>query len=123
MLFRNLPAGPACERCDARTFVASIEPHLEKRRYARYVFECPRCYHLTRMSVADGVSGRLERLQLADAFVAKAAFLIERQETLIQHLTAQGRDIGRAEALLVILQESMMALTRWQSYVSQRRFI
>lgn len=118
-LFLNLPAGPGCERCASRTYVSSIEPHPEKQRHLRHVFECPRCYHLTRMTVA-------RRGEVADDIgrtsrhVTKAGLLVERQTQLIKRLHALGRDTARAEALLEVLQESAHALSRYHDYLIDR---
>ncbi|TWT13839.1 hypothetical protein [Reyranella sp. CPCC 100927] len=118
-LFLNLPAGPGCERCASRTYVASIEPHPDKPRHTRHVFECPRCYHLTRMTVGRR-GGLTDAISRASRHVSNADLLVERQMRLIKRLHAQGRDIARAEALLEVLQESAHALRRYHDYLLSR---
>ncbi|TXL82130.1 hypothetical protein FHP25_00035 [Vineibacter terrae] len=116
-LFLKLPAGPACERCGGRTYVAAIEPHPRKQRRTRHTFECPQCYHLTKVVVT--VRGQpLDELARMNQFVANASFRIERQTTLIRRLRHLGRDVTRAEALLEVLQESRDALVRYRDHVA-----
>ena len=115
-LFLKLPAGPACERCASRTYIASIEPHPDKRRHTRHVFECPRCYHLTRITVAPRGHISDDVIKMSQ-YVINAELLVERQTRLVRRLQHQGRDITRAEALLEVLQESLEALRRYQEYL------
>jgi hypothetical protein len=115
-LFTKLPAGPACERCSARTYVASVEPHPTKRLYTRYCFECPRCYHLMRVTVAPR-RRQPEDLDRVTRFVAEAELRVERQAALVRRLRHAGRDTTRAEALLEVLEESLEALRNYQDYV------
>ena len=118
-LFLKLPAGPACERCGGRTYVRAIEPHPQKPRRARHMFECPQCYHLTKIVVT--IRGQApDELARTNQFVANAQFRIERQVTLVRRLRHQGRDVTRAEALLEVLQESLDALIRYRDYVMSR---
>ncbi len=115
-LFLKLPAGPACERCGGRTYVAAIEPHPQKARRTRHIFECPQCYHLTKVVVT--MRGQApDELARTNQFVANAQFRVKRQATLVRRLRHQGRDVTRAEALLEVLQESLDALMRYRDYV------
>ena len=116
-LFLKLPSGPACERCGSRSYVARIEPHPEKPRHTRHAFECPRCYHLMKMTVAP--RGKLpDEFVRVNQFVSNAELRVERQATLVRRLSHQGRDTTRAEALLEILHDSLEALRRYQTYVA-----
>jgi hypothetical protein len=117
-LFRKLPAGPACERCGSRTYVASIEPHPTKPLHTRHAFECPRCYHLMKVTVSPR-GKKPEDLARVNQFVANAALRVERQATLVRRLQHQGRDCTRAVALLEVLQESLQALQQYEDYVTR----
>lgn len=118
-LFQKLPAGPACERCGGQTYVARIEPHPGKPRHTRHTFECPRCYHLMKMTVA--LRGKVpDEYARVNRFVANAELRVERQATLVRRLRHLGRDVTRAEALLEVLYDSLDALMRYQGYVADR---
>jgi hypothetical protein len=116
-LFLKLPAGPACERCGGRTYVAAIDPHPQKPRRTRHIFECPRCYHLTKVVVSTRGQAP-DELARTNQFVTNAAFRVERQAALIRRLHHLGRDVTRAEALLEVLQESLDALMRYRDYIA-----
>ena len=118
-MFLKLPAGPACERCGGRTYVSRIEPHPEKPRHTRHMFECPRCYHLMKMTVAPRGKPP-DELARVDQFVANAELRVERQATLVRRLHHLGRDTTRAAALLEVLHESLDALKRYQHYVADK---
>jgi hypothetical protein len=110
---RNLPDGPGCERCGARTFVATIDPHPRKPRHAHFRFECPRCFHLQTMSVQR--RGTLaDTLQRLEGHIQRASSRILHQAMLVRRFDSQGRDTQRERSFLELLQQSHEGLIRYR---------